>query len=169
MTTEAKRIAADETVGGGGGVKRHKTFHLAGGARVPQARTYASRGKVVARSKDKIQYGDVSFCMGWGVFCVVGGGDCCVGVGVVNALLLLSLWLIAPSLVVVVVGAAALSSYFIILVAVGDVMLLWHALVVPSDRTSFHVFAAMFLAFSDKRRSHVTLAVVSAIDCGAAP
>ncbi|CAN0527791.1 unnamed protein product, partial [Ectocarpus sp. 12 AP-2014] len=64
VTAEAKRIAADETVGGGGGVKRHKTFHLAGGARVPQARTYASRGKVVARSKDKIQYGDVDIDLG---------------------------------------------------------------------------------------------------------
>ncbi|CAN0068636.1 unnamed protein product [Ectocarpus sp. 4 AP-2014] len=64
VTAEAKRIAADDTVGGGGGVKRHKTFHLTGGARVPQARTYASRGKVVARSKDKIQYGDVDIDLG---------------------------------------------------------------------------------------------------------
>lgn len=65
VTADAKRIAADSTVGGGGGVKRHKTFHsdgsnIAGAARVPLARTYASRGKVVARSKEKIQYGDVS-------------------------------------------------------------------------------------------------------------
>lgn len=61
MTADAKRIAADNS-GGSGGVKRHKTFHdnLARSARVPVARTYASRGKVVARSKEKIQYGDVS-------------------------------------------------------------------------------------------------------------
>ncbi|CAM9223865.1 unnamed protein product [Pylaiella littoralis] len=63
VTAEAKRIAADDTIGGGG-VKRHKTFHnnsnnLSGAARVPLARTFISRGKVVARAKDKIQYGDV--------------------------------------------------------------------------------------------------------------
>lgn len=64
VTADAKRIAADSTIGSGG-VKRHKTFHnngvnLGAAARVPLARTYASRGRVVARSKEKIQYGDVS-------------------------------------------------------------------------------------------------------------
>lgn len=44
-----------------------------------------------------------------------------------------------------------------------------HALVVPSCRISFQVLVVMFLAFLDERRSHVTLAVVSAVDCGAAP
>ncbi|CAM9766723.1 unnamed protein product [Scytosiphon promiscuus] len=59
VTADAKRIAADHTAGGAGGVKRHKTFcDLSGAARVPVDRTYVSRGKVVARSKEKIQFGD---------------------------------------------------------------------------------------------------------------
>ncbi|CAM9444914.1 unnamed protein product, partial [Hapterophycus canaliculatus] len=61
VTADAKRIAADHTAGGAGGVKRHKTFcDLSGAARVPVDRTYMSRGKVVARSKETIQFGDVS-------------------------------------------------------------------------------------------------------------
>lgn len=69
--------------------------------------------------------------------CVVGGGELCcvvvvmdglaaVGVDVVGDcallfLLLFSFWLMPLSFLVVVLGTAALSPYFIVLVAVGDV------------------------------------------------
>lgn len=63
VTAEAKRIAA-EHVGGGSGVNSIPVFGGAHGkldtGRVPVARSYTCRGKLTARNKEKIQYGDVS-------------------------------------------------------------------------------------------------------------
>lgn len=61
MTAEAKRIAADHSLGVGGGVGSHEVF--AGpkrGARVPSASSYACHGRLAARALEKIQYGEVS-------------------------------------------------------------------------------------------------------------
>ncbi|CAN0534331.1 unnamed protein product, partial [Laminaria digitata] len=62
VTTEAKRIAADHTAGAGG-VGTHPVFggpKAGSDGRVPLASSYTCRGKLAARGKEKIQYGDVS-------------------------------------------------------------------------------------------------------------